>query len=158
MSSNKAAEQPHGPKCSRCGYHGIIVRIKGHRKECPFLHCHCWKCDLIVQRSRIDAAHRRTNGQSRDQRLNRQRNSDGPATDEADTQPRGAVGTPAEAPETVAASDCCPLDLRTRPPASRGGVKEPPEGEYRVSKHCFMALVVSCVDMHLYCAPLQNSD
>ncbi|KAK2830680.1 hypothetical protein Q5P01_018611 [Channa striata] len=51
-------EQPRVPKCSRCRHHGIIVRQKGHTKLCPFLRCHCWKCLLIAERTRITALER----------------------------------------------------------------------------------------------------
>lgn len=123
MSSNKTAEQLHGPKCSRCGYHGIIVRIKGHGKKCPFLHCRCWKCELVQQRSRITAAQRRIDDQSRGQRPNLKKNvAAAPATDKGDVRARGAADAPAEAPVPVTTCDCCPLDLRTRPPARRGAV------------------------------------
>lgn len=122
MSLNKTTEQPRGPRCSRCSYHGIIVRIKGHMKKCPFLHCRCWKCELVQQRSRIAAAQRRINEQSRGQRPDLHMTVAAPAKDQDEIQARGTVDIPAEAPATVATGDCCPLDLRTRQPARRGAV------------------------------------
>lgn len=110
MPFYKTPENFQGPKCSRCGYHGIIVRTKGHRNKCPFLKCRCWKCELIQQRSRITALQRRIDGQSRSQRPNPRMDVAAAATDKAVEQANGA----AEAPEKVATSDCCPLDLRTR--------------------------------------------
>ncbi|XP_041665317.1 doublesex- and mab-3-related transcription factor 1-like [Cheilinus undulatus] len=48
-----SAEPSRQPKCSRCRHHGLIVPQKGHSKVCPFLHCDCWKCDLVTERTRI---------------------------------------------------------------------------------------------------------
>ncbi|KAL4660097.1 doublesex- and mab-3-related transcription factor B1-like [Arapaima gigas] len=47
------------PKCSRCRNHGFVVKMKGHSGGCPFVHCKCWKCSLITQRTSIMASHRR---------------------------------------------------------------------------------------------------
>ncbi|CAI5691361.1 doublesex and mab-3 related transcription factor 1 [Oreochromis niloticus] len=46
------------PKCARCRHHGIIVPKKGHTKVCPFLKCQCWKCYLIMERTKIAALQR----------------------------------------------------------------------------------------------------
>ncbi|XP_074470519.1 uncharacterized protein LOC141754948 [Sebastes fasciatus] len=53
------AERPRQqPKCTRCSHHGILVPLKGHIRYCPFLHCDCWKCFLISERTRTTSLQR----------------------------------------------------------------------------------------------------
>ena len=43
------------PLCARCRNHGIEVNIKGHKRaRCPFLNCHCHRCQLNDKRRRIN--------------------------------------------------------------------------------------------------------
>lgn len=114
MSLSKAAEQPPGPKCNRCRHHGIIARLKGHAKRCPFLGCCCWKCDLITQRTQITTLQRGTNSQSRNRGPVRKGTSGALAADAVAPQPSTFGHQPGETPG--------PLDLRTGPAAGGDGV------------------------------------
>ena len=51
---------PRRPKCARCRHHGLMVRLKGHARKCPFSACTCLKCNLVTQRTKITAVHRNT--------------------------------------------------------------------------------------------------
>ncbi|KAI8488151.1 hypothetical protein Bbelb_342690 [Branchiostoma belcheri] len=34
--------------CKRCKVHGVTVKLKGHKKDCPWQHCKCPGCSLVV--------------------------------------------------------------------------------------------------------------
>lgn len=41
--------------CARCGNHGIVVPLKGHKNECLFRSCECFKCLETVERQKCIA-------------------------------------------------------------------------------------------------------
>ncbi|KAI8516587.1 hypothetical protein Bbelb_051680 [Branchiostoma belcheri] len=38
----------HECTCKRCKVHGVSVKLKGHKKDCPRQHCKCPGCSLVV--------------------------------------------------------------------------------------------------------------
>uniref|UniRef100_A0A914EJC2 DM domain-containing protein n=1 Tax=Acrobeloides nanus TaxID=290746 RepID=A0A914EJC2_9BILA len=43
------------PRCQRCAQHNVHNRLKGHKRTCPFLDCHCIKCQVVLERQRLMA-------------------------------------------------------------------------------------------------------
>src|SRR5688500_7674622 len=43
------------PRCQRCAQHNVHNRLKGHKRACPFLDCHCAKCQVVLERQRLMA-------------------------------------------------------------------------------------------------------
>nr|WCK10538.1 doublesex and mab-3 related transcription factor B1b [Acipenser schrenckii] len=58
------------PKCARCRNHGFTVQLKGHSGKCAFMHCQCWKCALIAERTQIMAVQRRMKKEQKEQTNN----------------------------------------------------------------------------------------
>ncbi|XP_058887420.1 doublesex- and mab-3-related transcription factor A2-like [Acipenser ruthenus] len=58
------------PKCARCRNHGFTVQLKGHSGKCAYLHCPCWKCALIAERTQIMAVQRRMKKEQKEETNN----------------------------------------------------------------------------------------
>uniref|UniRef100_A0A1I7XLS6 DM domain-containing protein n=1 Tax=Heterorhabditis bacteriophora TaxID=37862 RepID=A0A1I7XLS6_HETBA len=43
------------PNCQRCAQHGVVNRLKGHKRSCPFKECFCPKCQVVVERQKLMA-------------------------------------------------------------------------------------------------------
>lgn len=53
-TSNVTSDSRQNPKCARCRNHGIFpVPLKGHKNLCPYRHCSCEDCVLILERRRL---------------------------------------------------------------------------------------------------------
>jgi len=44
------------PKCAQCQNHGELVRVKGHKRYCPWRACQCYKCNVTYDRRRVMAS------------------------------------------------------------------------------------------------------
>ena len=53
-NSNIPVNSRRKPTCARCRNHGIyFVQLKDHGKLCPYKHCSCKSCALILERKRL---------------------------------------------------------------------------------------------------------
>ena len=53
-NSNISVKSRRNPTCTRCRNHGIyFVPLKDHKNLCPYRHCNCNHCGLILERNRL---------------------------------------------------------------------------------------------------------
>ena len=53
-NSNIPVNSRKKPNCARCRNHGIyFVQLKDHKNLCPYKHCSCEFCGLILERKRL---------------------------------------------------------------------------------------------------------
>lgn len=100
------------PRCARCRNHGLVVALKGHAGQCRFSECHCWKCALITERTRIMARQR---GMKKIQRAEEHERAAGEPGNRTDGV--GVTENPARAADTEDRTD---TELEAPEPATSG--------------------------------------
>ncbi|MCZ6910990.1 MAG: doublesex- and mab-3-related transcription factor family protein, partial [Rickettsia endosymbiont of Ixodes persulcatus] len=58
--SNHGSSQLDGfnrrrPFCAQCTNHGLKIDLKGHKRHCRYRSCNCAKCEITVERRKINA-------------------------------------------------------------------------------------------------------
>ncbi|CAL8073769.1 unnamed protein product [Orchesella dallaii] len=54
--TKQMAQNGRSPKCAQCQNHGELVRVKGHKRYCPWRSCQCYKCNVTYDRRRVMAS------------------------------------------------------------------------------------------------------
>ncbi|KAK7907004.1 hypothetical protein WMY93_015616 [Mugilogobius chulae] len=116
----RMSEVQRQPKCTRCRHHGLVVPQKGHAKKCPFVQCTCWKCNLITERTLINAKQRILNRETDGQR---QAHTEAPQTPSAaPINPRAR----AQGPDKAEAEEAKPVSRSAETGDPESAACDPP--------------------------------
>lgn len=117
------------PTCSLCRNHGVIRKLKGHKRYCPWKHCMCQLCRATNRKRKVNAAQV---AQRRAQAQDEQMGLASPTSQPVKTStPARRTPSPKPVPRRPTPIRSEVRDLNTHPTVHREDIPKPSELSYR---------------------------